>query len=141
MLITAATLFSSACHSHPFALLHFVFLRGTADSGKMVWVTCGILVLLALIYSKLHSCSLPKPMLLYIPTARTHAFPALRGDARMEAEDPSSVVGCLLVVRPRKEELLSVSFVHLNVSLFQSNYKLTFWPCSLSPETKFECKR
>lgn len=72
MLITAAALFSFPCHSHPFVLFHFAFLLGTADSGTMAWVTCGVLVLLALIYSEPRSCTPPKPTLLSIPTARAH---------------------------------------------------------------------
>lgn len=88
MLITAATLFSYPCHSHPFVLLHFAFLLGTADSGKMVWVTCGILVLLALIYNEPHNCTLPEPTPLGIPTARAHTFPAPRGNVCARDQDP-----------------------------------------------------
>lgn len=88
MLITAATLFSSPCHSHPFVLLHFVFLLGTADSGKMVQVTCGILVLLALIHNELHSCTLPEPVLLGFLTARAHTFPVPYRNAYMRDQDP-----------------------------------------------------
>lgn len=101
MLMTAATLFSSPCHSHPFVLLHFAFLLGTADSGKMVWVTCGILVLLALIYSQPHSCTFPEPALLGIPTARAHVHP--RSSPAGGIGTLSCVAGCLLLPAPGKK--------------------------------------
>lgn len=108
MLITAATLFSSPCHSHPFVLFHFAFLLGAADSSTMAWVTCGILVLLALIYTELHSSR-----------AHTAQHPYCHG-THLPAQGirtPSSLMGCLLVC-PSKEKLLSAQFVLSNDSLF-----------------------
>lgn len=117
MLITAATLFSSPCHSHPFVLFHFAFLLRAADSSTMAWVTCGVLVLLALIYTELHSSQ-----------THTAQHPFCQG-THLPAQGirtPSSLMGCLLAC-PSKEELFSAPFVHSNVSLFKSNNKLTFF--------------
>lgn len=117
MLITAATLFSSACHSHPFVLFHFAFLLGAADSSTMAWVTCGILVLLALIYIELLSSQ--------THTAQHRFCQGIHLPAQ-GIRTLFSLMGCFLAC-PSKEELLSAPIVHSNASLFKSNNNLTFF--------------
>lgn len=94
-------------------------------NGKIVWVTCGLWVVLAFIYSKPHSCTLPELELLSVPAARAHVFLLHQSTPAQRIRISCSAADCLLLCLPRKAELPPASFMCSNVS-FKSNCKLTF---------------
>lgn len=94
-------------------------------NGKTVWVTCGLLVLLAFTYSKPRSCTLPELELLSVPTARAHVFLLHQTTPAKRIRISCSAADCLLLLWPRKAELPPASFMYSNVS-FKSHCKLAF---------------
>lgn len=135
MLITAAILFSSPCHSHPFVLFHFAFLLGTADSSTMAWLTCGILVLLALIYTEPYSHTPPKPTLPSIPAAKAHTCLHKASGHLLDS-------WALFLSAPAKKSCFLPTFcIQMPHCLNQITSLHSGQTLYLLKETKFECKR